>query len=297
MDPQSRAVVVAAVNGSSASDRALDWAADDARRRGFRLRLVYAFDWPLYHALPRGLPGFEVDEYARRVLGQARQRALERVPELEVEAEYFTADPEPTLLLESQRAHTLVVGAGRMSTADTVLPGSMAMALLVAASCPVVVVPDRAPGPVADRVVVGVDGSEHSRVATEWAFAAADARGAVLRLVSASKAGGWEPSGAAESSREDSGREDGALAARARKTLSELVAGERERWPRVGVEEVVEVGHPVRVLSDLSEDCDLMVVGSRGRGGFAGLLLGSVSRDMVSHSRCPVAVVRAPARA
>ncbi|WP_017583779.1 universal stress protein [Nocardiopsis valliformis] len=289
MVPRTRAAVVAAFDGSPSSERALDWAADDARRRGLPLRVVYAFTWPLHHALPRGLPGFDVDEYARRVIDQARQRAVERVPELEVEAEYFTADPEPTLLLETHRAHTLVVGAGRMKAVDTVLPGSMAMELLVAASCPVVVVPDREPGPAHRRVMVGVDGSADARAAAEWAFTAADARGAVLRAVSTAPV--------REHGREEAGPGVPEPLARARRTLSEVVSDVRGRWPRVRVEEVVEAGHPVQVLSALSQDCDLTVVGTRGRGGFAGLLLGSVSRSVISHSRCPVAVVRAPRKA
>ncbi|GAA1077242.1 universal stress protein [Nocardiopsis metallicus] len=184
MTPRTRGAIVAAYNGSPSSERALDWAADEARRRGLPLRVVYAFTWPLHHSLPRGLPGFDVDEYARRVIDRARHRALERVPGLEVETERFTAEPEPMLLLETHTAHTLVVGAGRMKAVDTVLPGSMAMALLVAASCPVVVVPEREPGPVLGRVMVGVDGSDQAGEALEWAFAEADTREAVLRAVS-----------------------------------------------------------------------------------------------------------------
>jgi nucleotide-binding universal stress UspA family protein len=85
--------------------------------------------------------------------------------------------------------------------------------------------------------------------------------------------------------------------ARTREALSELISDVCGRRPRVRVEEVVETGHPAQVLAALSEDCDLMVVGTRGRGGFAGLLLGSVSRSVISHSRCPVAVVHAPRKA
>ncbi|GAA1462624.1 universal stress protein [Nocardiopsis exhalans] len=296
MAPRTGAAVVAAFNGSPSSERALDWATDEARWRGLPLRIVYAFTWPLHHALPRGLPGFDAGEYARRVIDRARQRALERVPELEVEAEYFTADPEATLLLETHHAHTLVVGAGRMNAVDTVLPGSLAMALLVAASCPIVVVPDREPGPVSGRVMVGLDGSANARAAAEWALAVADSRESVLRAVSVAKKREAQAFGFREHGDEEAGPVQETLA-RTRGALSELISEVRGRWPRVRVEEVVETGHPAQVLSALSEDCDLMVVGTRGRGGFAGLLLGSVSRSVISHSRCPVAVVHAPRKA
>ncbi|MFD3686539.1 universal stress protein [Nocardiopsis sp. NPDC058631] len=296
MAETAHTAIVAAVNGSPASERALDWAADDARQRGLRLRIVYAFDWPLYHSPPRGLPGFDADEFARRIVDEARRRALERVPELAVEAVHITGDREPVLLLESQKAHTLVIGAHRMRTMDAVFPSSTTLALLVSASCPVVVVPDREPGPPTGRVMVGVDGSAHAEVATGWAFATADARGEDLRAVAVSKGVSRERSGTLGESPAVAEAEARTAAAveETRRMLAESLAGERERRPQVRVEEVVKVGHPVEVLSTMAEDCDLMVVGSRGRGGFAGMLLGSVSRNVISHSPCPVAVVRAP---
>ncbi|GAB2484179.1 universal stress protein [Nocardiopsis aegyptia] len=294
---QEHAPVVVAVNGSPESERAVDWAADDARTRGLRLRVVYAFDWPRYHSVPRGLPGFDVDEFARRVVDEARRRALERVPDLDVEAKHITGDPEPVLLLESQSAHSLVVGAHRMTAMDAVLPESTALRLLVSASCPLIVVPDRDPGPSTGRVLVGVDGSETARTAAEWAFATAEVRGAALRAVTVRGRARWrfgaleEPSWTR--SDEENRTEEAAAEEEARRTLAEAIGPARTRRPGVRVEEVVRSGHPVEVLCASAEDCDLMVVGSHGRGGFAGMLLGSVSRNVISHSPCPVAVVRA----
>ncbi|WP_431870489.1 universal stress protein [Nocardiopsis eucommiae] len=293
----THAPVVAAVNGSPASERAVDWAADDAHRRGLGLRVVYAFDWPLYHSTPRDLPGgFDAEEYARRIVDDARRRALERAPALAVEAAHVTGDPEPVLLAESQRAHSLVVGTHHFSTVDLVIPGSLTMALLLSSSCPVVAVPDVETLPLRNRVTVGVDGSENARTASEWAFEAADARGAELCAMSVSEGVSWERFGGVEEP-PDPGIVDSLIASAVQEThrmLSESIAGDRDRWPRVRVEEVVRVGHPTEELRTASGDSDLLVVGSRGRGGFASLLLGSVSRSMISHSRCPVAVVRTP---
>lgn len=297
MNHRADAPLVAAVNGTAASGLALDWAADDARRRGLRLRIVYAFDWPLYHSIPRGLPRFDVNEFARRIVDEARERALERVPGLDVTAVHVTGDPEPVLLTESQKAHSMVVGAHRMTAVERVIPDSTALELLASASCPVVVVPDREPGPFRGRVVLAVDGSHSARAAAEWAFATADSWRAELRAVMVREEGRWWRLGALDDPawtkpREVREEEEAKEARRARRMLAEAVEGYRERWPRIRVEEVVEKGHPVEALCDSARDCDLMVVGSHGRGGFTGMLLGSVSRNVISHSPAPVAVVR-----
>ncbi|WP_116246771.1 universal stress protein [Nocardiopsis sp. FIRDI 009] len=294
MARSANAPVVVAVNGTPASERAVDWAADEARLRGRGLRVVHAFDWPLYRALPRGLSGFDAYKFARHVVDDARRRALARVPGLAVDAAHITGDPEPVLLRESQKAHSLVLGAHRTTAVDVFLPDSTALDMLMFASCPLVVVPDRELPPPAGRVLVGVDGSATARTAATWAFEAADLRGAVLRAVTAHGETSRRRFGASERPPRVRVGESGEAAAgeEARRMMSESVAGERERWPGVRLEEVVAEGHPVEVLRAAAEDCDLMVVGSRGRGGFAGMLLGSVSRNVISHSPCPVAVVR-----
>ena len=74
--------------------------------------------------------------------------------------------------------------------------------------------------------------------------------------------------------------------------LDGLTAGLGDKTPRVDVRTVVEEGNPVQVLIEQSASADLLVVGSRGHGGFAGMLLGSVSHHLVAHSKCPVVVVR-----
>lgn len=297
MVQNAHARVVVAVNGSTASDRAVGWASREARRRGHGLRIVYALGWPLYRSLPRGLPGFDLDEFALRVVGSARRRALELEPDLTVEAVDVIGDTVAVLLVESQSASMLVMGAHHRKALDAVLPDSTVLEMLASASCPVVVVPDRAPGAATDRVLVGVDGSEASRAALEWAFLAAEAREAALRAVTVPENPVWwrpgspeGPSRARNGKRAEPGEAEGRGAHR--EFLSEAVAGGRARWPQVRVEEVVATGHPAQVLCTSARDCDLMVVGSHGRGGFAGMLLGSVSRNVVSHSPCPVAVVR-----
>jgi nucleotide-binding universal stress UspA family protein len=75
--------------------------------------------------------------------------------------------------------------------------------------------------------------------------------------------------------------------------LAESLAGWRERFPDVVVEQRVVRGRPARVLLDAAEDAQMIVVGARGRGGFTGLLLGSVSQAVLRHAKCSVAILRA----
>jgi nucleotide-binding universal stress UspA family protein len=139
------------------------------------------------------------------------------------------------------------------------------------------------------RIVVGVDGSDGSRAALQWAFELAQELGSELLLVSV-----WTPppieiappfgsypwgtdvdlSGAAE---------------QALQGMLQSVVGDQNH---VKVKTQVASGNAAKVLIDLSQDADFLVVGSRGHGGFAGLLLGSVSQHVAAHASCPVVVVR-----
>ncbi|CAL9641775.1 universal stress protein [Streptomyces althioticus] len=140
-----------------------------------------------------------------------------------------------------------------------------------------------------DRIVVGVDGSPSSLEALRWAARqAALTGGSVLALTSWDYpqyhgALGWLPP--------SSGDEE-ALEARAREDLTRCVEETLGAHPSVGVLEEVRYGTPASVLLRAARDASLLVVGSRGLGGFAGLLLGSVAQHCVQHAACPVVVVR-----
>ncbi|MFD0660599.1 universal stress protein [Thermocatellispora tengchongensis] len=137
--------------------------------------------------------------------------------------------------------------------------------------------------PPRDEVVVGVDGSEAGAAAIGFAFAEASRRGAGLRAVHAwnslAPGSGLDPVPAVP--------QDGAE----RRLLAEALSGWRERYPDVEVTEQADRGHPVDVLRKASAGADLIVVGTRGRGEVAGLLLGSVSHALLHHTECPIAVV------
>jgi len=295
MPADGSAPIVAAVDGTRGSLRALDWAAEEARLRGRRLHIVHAFDWPLYHSTPHGLPGFDVEEYGQRLVRDAEKRARERAPEVGIDAVHVTGDVAPVLLGETHGAELIVIGSRGLGTVSAVLVGSTALELMAFGSCPVAVVPDREPRPPVGRVTVGVDGSAPARAAAAWAFGAAAERGAELRAVTAPRRVTRARFGALEEPADGTGEDPAveAAAEEARRLLSESIAGERGLHPDVRVEEVVQTGHAAKVLCARAEDADLLVVGTRGRGGFTGLLLGSVSQAVLSHSPCPVVAVRA----
>jgi nucleotide-binding universal stress UspA family protein len=139
-------------------------------------------------------------------------------------------------------------------------------------------------------IIAGVDGSDESRVALQWAYDEAAHHGASLTVVMT-----WHPPALPQSP------PYGALTEKdyesqprleALGVLDRLVAGLETRTPEVDVRTAIEEGSPARVLIERSKGADLVVVGSRGHGGFAGMLLGSVSQHLVTHAECPVVVVR-----
>lgn len=139
------------------------------------------------------------------------------------------------------------------------------------------------------RIVVGVDGSPGGDKALRWAVAEAERRGAMLHIVVAA----WytpvwtisTPIPAVE------------LTESATPILSRAVDEARALWPDVLIRQDIVVGPPAKALIDASDKASLLVVGSRGHGGFAGLLLGSVSQHCIVHASCPVVVVPAGERA
>ena len=143
------------------------------------------------------------------------------------------------------------------------------------------------------QIVVGVDGSPASRAALEWAGEEAVGHGSELVVLTA-----WLPTPPPLAGTSSTLPTHGAIDARedARETAKELlmetirdVLGED---PPVLVHPQVKEGHAAKLLIDLSEDADVLVVGSRGHGGFAGMLLGSVSQHVAAYAKCTVVVAR-----
>lgn len=274
--------VLVAYDASADADRGLDWAADYARLRGLPLT-VFASSGDLEY-----LPEWTVEKRDDIVRGWL-DRAAERLRARGIE-EFTTKIGEgrvvPDLLEAAQEASLLVLGAQGHGVVGGMVIGSVSQHVTRHAPCPVVVVRG-AYSPEAKRIVVGVDGSELSMKALEFAFDQASWTGSELVAVHG------------RSVTAINGPFDVNLASMvgdeidaAERTLSESVAGLREKYPDVQVDLQAVPLPGLRAIADASVNASLVVVGSRGRGGFLGLLLGSVSSSVLQHAKCSVAVVR-----
>ncbi|WP_433062724.1 universal stress protein [Dactylosporangium sp. CS-033363] len=276
--------VVVGVDGSRESLQAVVWAAADASRRGRPLHIAHTFTrLPVYAPIAaQALAQLErgMHEAANAIISEASERAQAVAPGVRLTTSIQIESPAQPLLRASERADTLVVGnRGRGGFAGLLL-GSVSIELAAHASCPVVIVreADRPPGSEAGRVVIGVDGSHDADRALQFAFEQASYRGIGLTAVLA-----YDPD--LPSHRDD-------LEDLERRTLAESTAGWTGKYPDVDFRQDLVRGGAAERLTERSAGAELLVVGSRGRGGFRGLLLGSVSQIAIQHAACPVAVVR-----
>jgi nucleotide-binding universal stress UspA family protein len=235
------------------------------------------------------LPADAVRQLAEKLLGEVADRIRQRHPALSVDAVVSFGGAAEVLLQEATEALLLVVGSRGLGELRDLAIGSVSAHVATHASCPVVVIPPRWDSEqAAGRVVVGVDGSELSLDAVEFAFEAAQTRRVLLTAVMA-----WhDPVSAGPDDPLPVVYDLDALEQQSAALLAESIAGHREKYPDVPVEQELVHGRPDDVLVAAGRTADLLVVGSRGRGAFRGLLLGSTSRALVHHAPCPVAVVR-----
>ncbi|MFB6890420.1 universal stress protein [Kitasatospora sp. NPDC056327] len=267
--------VLAGVDGSEASLAAVDVAVREARLRGRGLRIVHAFIWPLMHVplgpAKDGPAGGGLRHQAEGFLEDARARARELDPELEVHTELVTGEPLTVLAHWSAKSSLVVVGSRGLGRFGALLIGSVAVHLAAHAACPVLIVRGR-PDP-AGPVLVAVDGSGVGAEALGFAFAEAAARRTGLTALHiAHPSADWQD--------------------QEERVLAEALAGWREKYPDVALHSEVVEAHTRPALLEASREAQLLVVGARGRGGFAGMLLGSTSQAMIQHAHCPVVVVR-----
>ncbi|WP_459589841.1 universal stress protein [Corynebacterium camporealensis] len=289
-------IVVVAVDGSEASDNAVRWAANTAVKRGIPLRIASSYTMPQFLYAEGMVPPKELfDDLQSETLEkieQARKVAHEIAPELKIGHTIAEGSPIDMLLEMSHDVTMIVMGSRGMGGLSGMVMGSVSASVVAHANCPVVVV--REDNNITDvnkygPVVVGVDGSEISQKATAYAFAEADARDAELvavhtwmdMQVQASLAG----LAAAQAEWSDVEKEQAEL-------LNERLEDLVNEYPNVEVEKVIARDRPVRALTEASEGAQLLVVGSHGRGGFKGMLLGSTSRALLQSSPCPMMVVR-----
>jgi nucleotide-binding universal stress UspA family protein len=280
--------IIVGVDGSAGSSQALRWAAREAAYRGVDLVVLHVYDWRIYGAASPIGARFVTD--ARGAAEAAVQAAIGEVsafaPTVRVRGEALLGGAGPTLVAGSGNGAMTVVGSrGRNGFASLVL-GSVSQQVATHAAGPVVVVRGRSDpkGP----VVVGADGSAGADEALRLAFEEAAVRGIGVLAVRV-----YHPAEPPWGLGELPYVEDASERREAERcALAEEVAPWHDKFPDVPVETVALDGHPAEVLAGVSGRASLLVVGTRGRGGFASLLLGSVGVAVLHHADCPVMIAR-----
>jgi nucleotide-binding universal stress UspA family protein len=283
--------IVVGVDGSEGSAKALRWAAREARLHDWSIHLIHSGSVPYVEYPDLGYidPG-PFDAAARAVLDDAIATLAEFEPAASIsKASVMHDDAATALLTVADGAELLVVGSRGHGGFARLLLGSVSQRCVDHAPCPTAVIPAGWSPDGDGRVVVGVDGSQPSYEALHWAVAESTFRGARLDVVH-----GYDyhpivtPFGVGVPVNRDD------LEKASRVLLEQMVAGvvhcgsDRTEV----VELIASPSSAARALLESADGADLLVVGSRGRGTFRGLLLGSVSRQCVHHSTCPIVVVR-----
>lgn len=283
--------IVVGIDGSPASNAALEWAVGESTRRRLPLHLFCAREREaILDPSMLSAPGLveaitrEAKERADQLLETATTTARAASPGLTITIEHGRDTPAASLVELSSRADTVVLGRRGHGVIPSALLGAVSLQVATHAHCPVVVVHEPTLGaPAAHGVVVGVDGSAVSVEALGYAFEEASSRGVPLEVVHA-----WWTTvsvGLTEEIRS-------VQVTQQQLTLSESLVGWSEKFPDVTVGEHLPRGPVVLTLVEQAKHAELLVVGSRGLGGFRRLLLGSVSHGVLQHAKCPVAVVR-----
>jgi len=300
--------VVVGVDGSAASWRAIHAAAWEAQQRNAPLALVHGYPTDYRYMWYGWTPpfvasGYDAEAPAAAMVEETANRVRGYYPDLVLSTLLRPATGAQALIEASHDASLVVVGARGQGGFGGLSIGSVAAQTAAHAATPVIVIrpsdaddarladvsapagPIPHPGP----VIVGVDGSPGSEAAVEFALDAAMRRGVALVALHvwwALPGHNLGPDLPGNYYNDDEAHEE------ARRLLAELMAGWPSTYPDVTMElRVVQGMNPSYSLIQASAEAGLMVVGSRGRGGFAGLLLGSVGRDLVGHADSPVAVV------
>ena len=290
--------ITAGVDGSPESMVAARWAAQEAQRRRRSLDLLLGINEPLENHSGYVFPAPVIEAVrtaSRERLDGAAKVIRDEYPDLEVQTALEYIDPRRALVTRSRQASIIVVGTRGHGRLPEVLVGSVALYVAAHAHSPVAVVPpsvDVSAAAPSGPVLVGVNGHPDSGAAVGFAFDEAAVRNTTLlaALVFDEFAfRGFAKGGSLIGRLEDDEE---------RAVLAEELAGWGEKFPDVPVRQFVLRGRPAESLLRFGQDGPadqrpgLIVLGSRGRGGLAGMLLGSTSQRVIAHADVPVVVVR-----
>lgn len=283
------AEIIVGVDGSPESRFALRWATAEAERRGRTLRIVHGIrsHWPDSAFSPEHAR-IAAQRKAPGILAAAATDVRTWAPDVEVVTGSDYGSGAAALIAAAHAGDLVVVGNRGHSEFAAVLAGSTCQQVATHAPTSVAIVRGRG-GRAHGRVVAGFDGSLTAETVLTTAFDAAEARDCPLTILRAFRPSmpAW-PSDAPPPEILNATTAQAALEADLRSTVLPLA----DKYPTVPVTVEVAGGNPARLLVAASQEAQLVVVGSRGHGGFVGLLLGSVGLHLIHHAECPVLVVR-----
>lgn len=280
--------IVVGLDGSDSSTRALAWAVQQAVAERLPLTLahtIHAFT-PAYTDAVTASPDaarVAIEAQGDKVLKAARAKIMETAPELEVHAVFELADPREVLLHLSHDAAMVVLGSRGRGPLSSLLLGSVGVAMVRHAHCPVVVHRPGNAGTVRNGIIVGYDAVEESGPVLEFAYREASLRGLPLTVLHCY----WDIQAGTAAAFPWS---ETALETE-RVALAEAMAGMGENYPDVTVTTESVRGRPQDVLVRRGERMNLIVVGAHQASRAAQTVFGSVSVAVVEHATCPVAVV------
>ena len=283
--------ILVAVDGSAESDAAVRWAAQEAQLRELPVTLAHVVvpvvtSWPV-RSMQAEFNEWQEDN-ARQVLEQGQKMLRSTLGEAkssDVRTEVLHDYAVPALVDAAKNAEMIVVGSRGLGAFGRAVLGSVSSGVVHHATCPVAIVhTDEAQSPDhTSPVLLGIDGSPASEAATALAFDEASRRRVELVALHAwSDVGVFPVLGMDWHEYEDEGHE----------ILAERLAGWQEQYPDVVVRRRIVCDRPARWLIEESQQAQLVVVGSHGRGGFPGMLLGSVGSAVAQSAKAPVIVVR-----
>lgn len=276
--------VIVAVDGGAASRAGVDWVLQRARtvRLSLELTTVVELGWA-----PAGGPEDDFHLVYERALSEAGRRVDEAAPTIKRTSVVRRGVPVDELVRASATADLLVIGSSKTGFLSGAVYGTLPLRLAAHAGCPLVVVPvNWTPG--GGPIVAGAEDNGTSDVALDFAAHEAERLGVALVIVHA-----WTIPATI-------GLDDGvmvpfdALREAHEEILARCAARVRDAHPGLEVTEVLEQGPAAPTLVDAAREAALLVVGTHGRGAVAGLILGSVSHDVLLNLPCPIAVVPRP---
>ena len=280
--------LVVGVDASDGGRRALRWALGEAHLWRRPLHVLAAWSYLDQTALTKQgfLPEFD-QAAADAALHDIVQDERPGTAEVDLVERAVLDLPARALVEVSEQAELLVVGARGLGSVKSLLLGSVSDQVVRHSSCPVAVIRDEPPSEARNEIVVGVDGSARALAALRWAIAEAARRGARVRAIHA-----WQYPPVSGMGWDASAVDFDSFEAAAKEGLAEVLDAVDDVSGGVELDGETKEGHAGTTLLEAAQGAEMLVVGDRGAGGFAGLLLGSTTTHCLHHAHGPVIVVR-----